>query len=653
MTHRSLTEEEIQTLQNRGCEAEDWTKVSVSDKGFVPERLARVRFMGSVKLGACNGTLAWHGVDWPTGLRDVTLVDCEVGDECVVERVGCLARVVLERDVLMQDVAVLDATSGASFANGHRIAVLNEGGGREMAIHHRLDAQMAWVQTTVRDDSPLQQACDKMLESVQRAWGERSAQVGAGTRICHCGSLHNVWIGSAAVLEGVGRLENGTILSEPVAVTHVGSGVWAKDFIIAEAARVHDGVSLKGAYVGQGVRLEHQYSAENCAFFANSELARGEGASVFAGPYTVSHHKATLMIAGMFSFYNAGSGTNQSNHHYKLGPIHQGILERGCKTASSSYLLGDYHVGAFSTIVGRHMTQVNTPDLPFSIIIERDGESALFPGQTLRSVGLARDGAKWPERDARPKGFRRDRITYEVFSPYTIEKIRQGVNELRGVRGREHSSKTGLMLRGLRVSPRSIDQGLDAYDAAIERYLLEPVVEALAAGESLATLWQDASALESPAAWCDVAGLICPVERVDAVRALVANGEIAEFDACQKAWDEVAANYLCDEMCYRRATFVAEYGMLPHELEDIRLKTLIERWERGATRWVVSLLTDAGKEFRPLAQIGYGLGRDEAARLADFEAVRGKRDEHPVVKQLEARMAHVESIAKQAFERLS
>ena len=45
----------------------------------------------------------------------------------------------------------------------------------------------------------------------------------------------------------------------------------------------------------------------------------------------MTHHKSTLLIAGMFSFMNAGSGSNQSNHMYKLGPIHQGAMERGAK----------------------------------------------------------------------------------------------------------------------------------------------------------------------------------------------------------------------------------------------------------------------------------------------------------------------------------
>jgi len=70
-------------------------------------------------------------------------------------------------------------------------------------------------------------------------------------------------------------------------------------------------VILDGCFVGQSVKLGKQYSAENSAFFANCEGFHGEACSIFAGPYTVTHHKSTLLIAGLFSFFNAGSGTTK------------------------------------------------------------------------------------------------------------------------------------------------------------------------------------------------------------------------------------------------------------------------------------------------------------------------------------------------------
>lgn len=82
-------------------------------------------------------------------------------------------------------------------------------------------------------------------------------------------------------------------------------------------------------------------------------------------------HKSSLLIAGMFSFLNAGSGSNQSNHLYKLGPIHQGIVERGSKTTSDSYILWPAKIGAFSLIMGRHVNHPDTSDLPFSYLIEK------------------------------------------------------------------------------------------------------------------------------------------------------------------------------------------------------------------------------------------------------------------------------------------
>ena len=161
------------------------------------------------------------------------------------------------------------------------------------------------------------------------------------------------------------------------------------------------GAILHNCFVGQAVRIEKQFSAENCLFFANCFASHGEACSVFAGPYTVTHHKSTLLIAGLFSFFNAGSGTNQSNHLYKLGPVHQGICERGCKTGSNAYLVWPARVGAFSTIIGSHYLHFDTSSMPFSYLLEENGRTILVPGTAIKSVGTVRDEHKWPQRDNR------------------------------------------------------------------------------------------------------------------------------------------------------------------------------------------------------------------------------------------------------------
>ena len=120
----------------------------------------------------------------------------------------------------------------------------------------------------------------------------------------------------------------------------------------ASGARVEDGAVVHLLFVGQASSLSHLFSAHDSLFFANCACENGEAAAIFGGPYTVTMHKSSLLIAGMFSFLNAGSGSNQSNHMYKLGPIHQGVVERGSKTTSDSYILWPARIGPFSLVNG-------------------------------------------------------------------------------------------------------------------------------------------------------------------------------------------------------------------------------------------------------------------------------------------------------------
>jgi hypothetical protein len=245
-------------------------------------------------------------------------------------------------------------------------------------------------------------------------------------RIKNADVIKNVRIGDYCSINGASRLENGSINSNEAAPVLIGANVICEDFIISSGSSVTDGTTLSRCFVGQACLLGHNYSASDSLFFSNCQGENGEACAIFAGPFTVTHHKSTLLIAGMFSFMNAGSGSNQSNHMYKLGPIHQGTLERGAKTSSDSYILWPARVGAFSLVMGRHVNHADTSDLPFSYLIEQDNTTYLVPGVNLRSVGTIRDAQKWPKRDKRTDPNRLDFINYNLLSPYTIQKMMKG-----------------------------------------------------------------------------------------------------------------------------------------------------------------------------------------------------------------------------------
>ena len=116
----------------------------------------------------------------------------------------------------------------------------------------------------------------------------------------------------------------------------IGHDVICENSIVQPGASVVEGAKLSNCLVGEACHIGRGFSAESSLFFANSHMDNGEACAAVCGPFSASHHKASLLIGVEMSFYNAGSATNFSNHAYKMGPIHQGNLMRGAKTASTS-----------------------------------------------------------------------------------------------------------------------------------------------------------------------------------------------------------------------------------------------------------------------------------------------------------------------------
>ena len=639
--HHPLSTAQIKALEGNGCRAEDWSLV-VAAGGFDPARVHRIRFVGRVSIGALSGHVEVEGgVRLPAGLADATIVDCELGDDVLIDRVGGhLANYQVEAGAVIIDVGTVVTRPGATFGHGVCAQTVNEGGGREVTLFAELSSQYAYLQAMQRHDAELVSRLEAMVADVTAAVTADRGLIGAGVRIAHVSEIIDVNVGPAAHIVGAARLCNGTILSESCAPTKVGQGVIAQDFIFAEGASVEDGVIIHTGFVGQGAQLGKQFSAENSLFFANCEAFHGEACAVFAGPYTVTHHKSTLLIAGIYSFYNAGSGTNQSNHMYKLGPVHQGIIQRGTKNGSFSYMRWPSVVGPFCVIIGKHLNNFDLSDLPFSYLTEEGGESLCTPSMNMFTVGLARDGDKWPTRDRRTATTRRDQIHFEIYNPYTVGKMIRGETALNALyevtpRDVEQVRYKGVIIKRLllRRSARNYAGGIDAYlrgkalaRAATARAAADAVAlrQALAVGDGLYS-----------ERWTDVGGLLMGRARLQRLQADIISGDLATTAAVEGAFAEAAAAYEADEWAWVHTTWGARHGQ---SLDDLALQDLDElsathrKWH---ATFVKKLLADAEKEYDPVARFGYGVDGDAEAQSRDFEAVRGTFEGNSFVRRMQ------------------
>lgn len=631
--YRKLTDAEIGSLKTSRCSAEDWGCILVGD-GFNPARVADVVFWGQVRIGRLDGEIAASdGLKRQARISRANLADVSLGDNCAVSNVhGWLANLDIEDGVVIENVGTIACNGETSFGNGTEVAVLNEGGGRELKITAETSAQIAYLTVMYRDRPDLVKALGVLADRFAAGLKSHRAWIGSGASITNTNEIVNVRIGKACVIAGALSLREGTIESEPGAVTTVGSGVIAEHFILQKGASVKDGAMVSSTLVGEAARLGKQFSSENCVFFANSEGFHSEACSLFGGPYTVTHHRSTLLIAAALSFYNAGSGTNQSNHMYKLGPVHQGILERGCKTGSFSYLLWPSRVGPFTAVMGKHYANFDTSDFPFSYVDDDHGKSALVPGMNFFTVGTLRDGEKWPARDRRKWEKKLDLIVFDVLSPYTAQKMIRGRDILNNLQQTTDKSQELVTWQGIQIKRLLLKTCSRYYKLAIDKYFGDVLVARLekAVGrDSSGILKADGKGVDGESEWVDVCGLLCAKPRLETLIGDVVGGKIQTLAGLQSAFQAIFDAYKADEWNW----VLAAYRKLTGKALAEGRREVVDNWKESSVKLINMVLNDASKEFDEGARIGFGI---DGNRDADFEAVRGTFEKDKFVRKLKA-----------------
>ena len=633
-----MTQNEIESLKEQMCSAADWNTIEVA-QDFSPEHVRYARFSGNIRLGSFRKEFSLAGgMCKHSGIYYATLHNVTVGDDCCIENVkNYIANYTIGSGTFIENVDIILVDGVSTFGNGVEVSVLNETGGCEVMIYDRLSAQLAYIMAFYRHRpsllSKLRRMIDRYVDSVKSSVGT----IGKDVVIADAGYIKNVRVGDCCKIEGAARLKNGSINSNSQAPVHIGVGVIGDDFIISSGSSVEDGVTFSRCFIGQACKLGHNYSASDSLFFSNCHGENGEACAVFAGPFTVTHHKSTLLIAGMFSFMNAGSGSNQSNHLYKLGPIHHGVMERGSKTASDSYILWPAKVGAFSLVMGRHVCHQDTTDLPFSYLIEQQSTSYIMPGANLKSVGTIRDAKKWPSRDKRKGPDKLDCINFNLLSPYTVRKMLNAVNILKELRRVSGDTSDYYAYQSGRIKSSSLANGLKYYGYAIDKFFGNSLITRIMNAEfSTLDELRDAFVPRSEygdGEWMDLAGMIAPCKAVDDILADVESGKTAELDVFNSRIAALHDEYYHYEWRWACKAMEEYYGLRLAELSASELSKLICRWRESVVTLDRLLYEDARKEF-------------SLSGMPDFES-------DPFVRSVKEHIEVKSSLADQVLEKLA
>jgi len=644
----ALTEEQIKLLQMQGCTAEDWKNVLVSDR-FEPMCVRNAHFFGKVKIGDLSGKIrSTSGLEKRCGIYDATIINCAVGDNVRIANVGVhLANYDIAENVCIENIGTMQTNPGATFGNGVEVAALNEAGLRKSPIFNQINSQFAYLMYFHKYRPKMVEKLKAIAVGCAKSVKSDYGRIGSGVRICSVNEIIDVNVGDFATVNGAAKLVNGTILSSKEASVLIGSDVCAEDFIIAESSSVTEGAILDKVYVGQGCQIGKGFSAENCVFFANCQGFHGEAVSIFAGPYTVSSHKASLMIGAGFSFFNAGGGSSHSNHMYKLGSVHEGKMERGVKVGSLSYMMWPVRIGPFSVLLGKHTRNFDTADFPFSHLeATPDGKCMMIPGMHLVTVGTVRDAVKWLRRDKRKGSVLRDNVSFEVLSPYTVSKMIRANRILKELQDNTERSVEEVTINGTQVKRILLRKGQKFYRTGIEVFLLEKIFEK--AGQGFAI---DANAVYSDE-WVDIGGQLMPKQRMLGVVEKIESGKITDVESFQKEMNRIYQAYEADRWLWVVKIYKQYFGGDLQKLTKEEIIELAEKYKVVKTKFLKQILVDAEKEFNEFSRTGFGADGSIEERDEDFRRVRGLYEENEFVEEMQEKIKEIENRVQKLKDRI-
>ena len=589
--YRQLTQEEIEVLERNSCWAEDWNRVMVAET-FKPYGFHRVVFYGDIRLGSFDKQVeVTKGFTKHAGINDATLRNVTVGNDCLIEKVGnFINNYTIGDDCYISNICTMETTEGATYGEGHIVSVLNEMGDGNVILFHDLNSQLAALMVKHFNDKVFKDNITRLINEEIRFTLPERGTIGNGVKIINTKEITNTIVKDDCEINGASRLSDCTIMSSKDASVYIGTGVICENSIISNGCSITNSVKMQDCFVGEACQITNGFTAEASVFFANSFMANGEACAAFCGPFSASHHKSSLLIGGEYSFYNAGSNTNFSNHAYKMGPMHYGTLERGTKTASGAYVLMPAKIGAFSVCFGKLMNHPDMRCLPFAYLMAYGETMYIVPGRNITTVGLYRDIKKWPKRDRRAPSSRKSIINFDWLSPFTVGEIVQGKKILEALRKAGGDNVSSYNYHEYIINATSLRKGIKYYDIALRIYM-GAVLKRAVKGDFLGKPTSDIGLGD----WNDLSGLLLPASEEQRLIDDIKNGNVESVKDILNRFKDIDQHYREYQWVWTYRMILDYYGL--EELTEPDMQRIREDYVRARRAWIAEIRKDAEKEF--------------------------------------------------------
>lgn len=670
-TWRRLTEIERRTLEDNGNRADDWDAVLVTDL-FDPERVRSSSFRGAVRIGAVRAIeIAHAGRAWSVGIDQCRLVDCEIGDDCVLERVRYLARYVVEDGCIVSDVDEMLSTETSRFGNGiigeaedearrDWIAVVNETGSRAVLAFDGMIPADACLWARFRDDERLQA---RLVEMTQREFGARAGSygvVGSHSVVRSTRIVRDVAFGECCVVEGAAALRNLTIRSSREEPTRIGDLAVVESGIVGRGSRISHGSFATSFVLGDHCTVEYGSRVAHSVIGDNSTVGGCEVQHSLLFPSHEQHHNNSFLIAALIEGQsNVAAGATIGSNHNSRANDGEVVAGRGFWPGLSTSLKHSSRFASFVLVAkGAYPAEMVVP-LPFSLVHnnETDGTLEVMPAYwwLYNMYALARNSWKFPNRDRRVA--ERQHIEFDYLAPDTAEEIIRARRLLSEWRAAAEGSR--IVANGVEKSRRPVvilkpEQGDRAYEEMLIRYGVRNVLQHLHdhAGSRIADVLMGATGLggQRTVGWTNLGGQITSENDLRSLREEIAGAEVSTWDEVHRRYDEWWDGYALEKQRHAYRVLCCLSGV--DRLSVASWIDCLERARRIEERVRDAVIESREKDFRdPFRRATYLRSEEMEAALGSVEDdgfVRNVRDEAARVTALmDTRVREAREVAKE------
>jgi NDP-sugar pyrophosphorylase family protein len=602
---RHLKPEELEALVKNGNHCSSWELFMVSDP-FDPSLIRNSAFHGLIRLGALrNVLLKRHDFCVPAGIRNSTVISCDIGADTVVQDCGYISHYIIGDSCILSRIDEMQTTNHAKFGNGVIkdgededvrvwIDVMNEAGGRSVLPFEEMLPADAFLWAAYRDDRELSERLKAITQ--ERYGGSRGSygKVGSGSVIKSCRIIKDVFVGEGAYIKGANKLKNISVLSSELEPTQIGEGVEMVNGIVGYGCHAFYGAKAVRFVMGRNCNLKYGARLIHSILGDNSTVSCCEILNNLIFPVHEQHHNNSFLIASLIQGMSnmAAGATIGSNHNSRAndGEIRAG---RGFWPGLSVTLKHSSRFASFVLIAkGDYPCELNI-SLPFSLVNNntRLDRLELMPAYfwMYNLYALERNSWKAGARDRRK--IKRQHIETGYLAPDTAEEIigamallekwmnaagfpletpleapagfpleipSQGAGddedpEYELPAGDLLPEEETVLAEGLErrrggaviLKPR---RAYAAYRQMLRYYAVKSLAEYLVSRPSLshADMVGEIEAREGAREWVNLGGQIVPAFRVDELRRGIREGETASWEAVHAAYDDMAAAYPLD-----------------------------------------------------------------------------------------------------------